>query len=282
MKLDPECIPCVVKQAYTTAKLLVPKNAELQFNIIKDVCRAVDSIDMNSAAPMFSSTMQSIIEKALGVKNPYKNVKEENIKKAERFIKYLEAMVNSAGDKLEMALRIAIMGNTIDLAANPNFSIEQEVNRITANRINSKALMLLRTDLQEASTVLYIGDNYEEALFDKILLEQLKTKKLVFAVRSYPILNDITLEDARNLGIDKICSVIESGSRIAGTDLGQCTPEFIDLFDNADVVIAKGQGNYETLMDVERRVYFLFKVKCEAIARRSGLSVGASALYLNS
>jgi uncharacterized protein with ATP-grasp and redox domains len=281
MKLDPECIPCVVGQAYRTAKLLAPANAQLQLKVIKEVCKTVDSIDLNSAAPMFSSTMQSIVEKTLGTKNPYKKAKEENLRKARRFIKYLEIMVNSSNDRLETALRVAIMGNTIDLAANPKFSIEQEVNRITANKIDSEAVRSLREDLKGASIVLYIGDNYEEALFDKILLEQIDAKRLVFAVRSYPILNDITLEDAKNLGIDKVCEVIESGSKIAGTDLNQCTPEFLDLFNKADVVIAKGQGNYETLMEVERPIYFLFKVKCEAIARRSGLPVGASALYLN-
>jgi len=281
MKLDPECIPCIAGQAYRAAKLLAPTNAELQMSVVKEVCKAVENIDLNSAAPMFSSTMQSIVEKALGTRNPYKKVKEENLRRARRFIKYLETMVNSSNDRLEIALRVAIMGNTIDLAANPNFSIEQEVNRITVNKIDSETVRLLREDLKGASIVLYIGDNYEEALFDKILLEQIDTKKLVFAVRSYPILNDVTLEDAKNLGIDKVCEVIESGSKIAGTDLKQCTPEFLDLFDKADVVIAKGQGNYETLMDVERPIYFLFKVKCEAIARRSGLPVGSSALYLN-
>ena len=281
MNLDPECIPCIVNQAYRTAKLLAPENTELQFNIVREVCRAVDDLDLNSAAPMFSSTMQAIVEKLLGRKDPYRKVKKDNIKKARRFIPYLEMMVSGANDKLEMALRVAITGNTIDIAANPDFSIDQEVNKITAGKIDGEVFRSLREDLKQAATVLYIGDNYEEALFDKILLQQLKPEKLIFAVRSYPILNDVTLEDAKNLEIDKICEVMESGSKIAGTDLSRCTKEFLDLFENADVVIAKGQGNYETLMDVERPVYFLFKVKCEAIGRRCGLPVGTSALYLN-
>lgn len=281
MKLDPECIPCIVNQAYRTASLLAPGNADLQITIIKDVCRAVDGLDINSAAPMFSSTMQSIVESALGIKNPYEKLKKENIKKAQLFVRYLEAMVSASNDRLETALRVAIMGNTIDIAANPDFSIEEEVNKITLTKIDEKSLGFLREDLKRASTVLYIGDNYEEGLFDRILLEQLNVKRLVFAVRSYPILNDITLEDARTLGIDRICEVIESGSKIAGTNLKQCTREFLDLFENADVVISKGQGNYETLMDVNRPIYFLFKVKCEAISRRAGLPVGASVLYFN-
>lgn len=279
--LDPECIPCIVNQAYRMSKLLARDNTQLQLDIIKEVCRAVDKLDVNSAAPMFSATMQSIVEKALGTRNPYKNIKQESLKKTRRFIPYLETMVRSANNKLEMALRVAIAGNTIDIAANPGFSIEQEVNRISANKIDTGVFRSLREDLRRATTLLYIGDNYEESLFDKILLEQLKPKRLVFAVRSYPILNDITLEDAKKLEIDKMCEVIESGSKIAGTDLNQCTSEFLDLFEKADVVMAKGQGNYETLMDVDRPIYFLFKVKCEAIARRCGLPVGTSVLYLD-
>ena len=118
-------------------------------------------------------------------------------------------------------------------------------------------------------------------MFDKILLKQLLPKRIVFAVRSKPILNDITLEDAKTLGIDKICEVMESGSKIAGTDLSQCSPEFLNFIEKADLVIAKGQGNFETLLNVERPIYFLFKVKCDVIGRRSGLPVGRNALYLN-
>ncbi len=281
MNLDPECIPCIVNQAYRTAMLLAPEDTAIQMGIVKDVCKAVDNLDMSSAAPMFSSTMQSIVEKALSTHNPYRTIKEKNLRKALRFVRYLDTLVKNASDPLETAVRVAIMGNTIDLAANPDFSIEHEVNRITANKIDGESLRSLREDLMRASTVLYIGDNYEEALFDKILLAQLHPKKLVFAVRSYPILNDITFVDALNLEIDKVCEVIESGSRIAGTDLSQCTPEFLDLFQKADVVVAKGQGNFETLMEVRRKIYFLFKVKCDAISRRSGLPVGASALYVH-
>ena len=281
MNLDPECIPCIVAQSYRTAKLCAPGNTRVQLKILKQVCKAVEELDMKSAAPAFSSRMQTIVENELGVKNPYGEFKEVSLKKAGRFIPYLETMIRSSSDRLEMALRVAIVGNTIDIAANPSFSIEEEVNKISASKVNEESLRRLKEDLKNASTVLYIGDNYEEALFDRILLQQLDPKRLVFAVRSRPILNDVTLEDARKIGIDKICEVIESGSKIAGTDLTQCTKEFLGLFHGADVVIAKGQGNFETLMDVDRPIYFLFKVKCESIARRCGLTVGSNALYLN-
>ena len=281
MFFDPECIPCIIKQAYNAGKLFTNGNKELQLKIVKEACNAVLSVNENFTAPMFSSTIQALVEKNIGVLNPYQKLKEENLKKAKRFIKYLEIMVENSDDKIEMAIRAAILGNTIDLGANPNFDIEFEVNRITANDINHHNLKTFSKDLSKSSLILYIGDNFEEALFDKILIKQLLPKKIVFAVRSKPILNDITLADAKILGLDKICDVIESGSTIAGTNLNECSLEFLDLFNKADLVISKGQGNFETLLNEVRPIYFLFKVKCESIANRCGLTVGASALYIN-
>ncbi len=281
MLLDPRCIPCIINQAYNAAKLFTDGNKELQFSIVKQACSSVLTIDENFTAPKFSSVIQSLIENDLGINNPYQNLKEENLKKVEQFIPYLEAMVESSDDKLETAIRAAIAGNTIDYGANPKFNIEYEVNRIAANKIRIDSLNKFKSDLQYASSILYIGDNFEEALFDKILMKLLLPRKIIFAVRSKAILNDITLSDAKQLGIDKLCNVIESGSEITGTDLAQCTPKFKDLFKNSDMVISKGQGNFETLMNEDRPIYFLFKVKCEAIAHRCGLPVGNSALYFN-
>ena len=281
MFLDPGCIPCIVNQAYNAAKLFTNGDKELQLKIVKEACNAVLSVNGDFTAPKFSSVIQSLIENNLGIKNPYQKLKEENLKNAKRFIPYLEIMVDNSDDKLETAIKAAIAGNTIDYGANPKFNIEDEVNKITANKINLNSLKKFKNDLENASFILYIGDNFEEALFDKILLKQLLPKKIVFAVRSKPVLNDITLADAKQLGINELCDIIESGSKITGTNLAQCTSEFKELFENSDLVISKGQGNFETLMNEDRPIYFLFKVKCEAIARRCGLQVGTSALYTN-
>lgn len=281
MNLDPGCIPCIINQAYKASRLFAHQDTELQLKIVKEACAVILTLDGEFSAPQFSSYIQSLIIKSSGIDNPYQKLKEENLIKVRRYIPYLETMVENSADKLEMAIRAAIAGNTIDYGANPKFDIEGEVNRITANNIDLKLLKQFKNDLSKSSLILYIGDNFEEALFDKILLKQLLPNRIVFAVRSKPILNDITLQDAKQLEIDKICKVIESGSEITGTDLSQCSSEFQDLFERADMVIAKGQGNFETLMNSKRQIYFLFKVKCEAIERRCGLPVGTSALYIN-
>ena len=208
-------------------------------------------------------------------------MKERNRETAEKYIKYLKTMVEASTDKLETAIRISITGNTIDLGANPNFDLEREINIITSNQINLDSLGLFRKDLKKANRILFIADNYEEALFDKILIEQLIPKEVVFAVRSKEILNDITLEDAKSLGIDKLCKVIESGSTISGTAMEQVSNEFLDYFNNADLVISKGQGNFETLLNSKRKIYFLFKIKCEPIAELCGYPAGTGIIYTN-
>jgi hypothetical protein len=281
MFFDPDCVPCIVNQANNSAKLFTNGNKDLQLKIIKEVCANIQYVNGNSSAPAFSKTIQLIIEKYYGADNLYKKTKEENIKQAEKYYIFLKTMIESSSDKLDTAMRAAIIGNIIDIGANPNFDLEYEINRIASNEIDLSLLPIFKKDFRKAELVLYIGDNYEEALFDKFLLNELLPKNIVFAVRSKPILNDVTLEDAKRLEIDKICKVIESGSTIAGTDLTECTQEFLDFYNKADIVIAKGQGNYETLINEYRPIYFLFKVKCEAISRRCGYPVGKGILLCN-
>jgi len=281
MFFDPRCVPCIINQAYNAARLFNKEDKELQLKIVKEACEAVSTIDHNYTAPLFSLTIQSIVEKHLGIVNPYATTKEKNRRIAEKYIPFFRTLMEASKDRLDTALRIAIIGNIIDLGASPQFDIEYEVNRISSNKIDLSLLSYFKDDLKKAGLILYIGDNYEEALFDKFLLSELLIKKVVFAVRSKAILNDITREDAERIGIDEICAVIESGSTIAGTNLKQGTTEFLDLYRKADMVIAKGQGNLETLINETRPIYFLFKVKCEVIAERSGYPLGCGVLWSN-
>ena len=281
MSIQPACIPCIVKQSYTLSRLLGVEDKNIQSQIIYDTINSLLNNKKVSTAPHFSIELQSILNKNLNGHSSFKEIKEKNKSNAEKYLKYLETMIETADDKLEMAVRISITGNTIDLGANPNYNLEKEINIITSSKINLDSLDKFKEDYKKAKLILFIADNYEEALFDKFLIEQLKPKEVVFAVRSNEILNDITLEDAKRLGIDKLCKVIESGSRIAGTDLDECTAEFLDLYKSADMVIAKGQGNFETLLSANRSIYFLFKIKCLVISEICGYPVGTGLLYLN-
>jgi damage-control phosphatase, subfamily I len=281
MFFDPGCIPCIITQAYNAARTFTNGDKEIELKILKEICNEVNNINKDCTAPGFSSIIQNSLERNLGVNNLYEGIKKANLITARQYIPYLDTMIKSSIDPLEMAVRTAITGNTIDMGANPEFNIEYEVNRITSDNIILTDFARFKEDLATSSLILYIGDNFEEALFDMFLLKVLSSRRVVFAVRSRSILNDITLKDAEYLGIDKICEVIESGSTIAGTDLSICTTGFLDLYRKADIVIAKGQGNYETLMNEKRPIYFLFKIKCEVISKRCGYPAGKGILLYN-
>jgi len=278
---SPGCIACIVKQAYSLSKLVGIADEETQKKIIFDTMEMLLENRNIETAPHFSLKMLDVLKKYVDVDEKFAEVKERNRKNAEYFTNYLSILVDEAEDKLEMAVRVSIMGNTIDLAANPNFNLENDINLITSDKYNLFGLENFKSDLKTAKTILFIADNYEEAVFDKFLLNRFTGKDVVFAVRSNKVYNDITYEDAVNLGIDKLCKVIESGSMIAGTALEQCSEEFMKIYNDADIVISKGQGNYETLLNANRPIYFLFKVKCDVIAQISGNKQGTSVMYFH-
>ncbi len=273
---SPGCISCIVKQAYSLSNLIGIKDQEKQKEIIFRTMEMLLANKNIESAPHFSLMMLDILREYVNVDEHFEEIKTKNGKLAEGYLKYLRIMMNEATDKIEMAVRISIMGNTIDLAANPNFNLESDVNKLTSDDYDLSVLTEFRDELKKAKSILFIADNYEEAIFDRFLLEQMADKELVFATRGNKVYNDITYDDAINLGYDKLCKVINSGSMIAGTALEQCTDEFINYYNNSDIVISKGQGNYETLLNAKRPIYFLFKVKCETIAE-----ISKSKLYTN-
>jgi hypothetical protein len=275
---EPECIPCIVNQAYNTSKIAAKANKYLHIKILKAIFSEIQTINHNSSAPYLASAIQSKIKKITGNNNHFAEIKLNNYNKVKQFRPFIEKIIDGSRDRLETAIRIAIIGNIIDLAANPDFDIEYEMNRIASSDFHLSDLEKLKNDLEKAKLILYIGDNFEEAFFDKFLIKELNSFNIVFAVRSTPILNDITLEDAKKLKLNKICKVIESGSKIAGTDVNKCSREFKEYFQKADIVIAKGQGNYETLINEKRSIYFLFKVKCKVIEEKTGYLKGKGIL----
>ncbi|RJP66174.1 MAG: DUF89 family protein [Ignavibacteriales bacterium] len=277
MNIKPKCIACTVKQAYNAASLAT-YDEEIQRNIINEFCNYLPSVDPKSSPPEVSKVIQSITVKHTGIQDPYKEVKDQNFSKILKFKRYLETYVDASKNPFEEAIRIAIAGNTIDLGANPDYDIEGEINKLSSNNIVMDDFSSFKEDVLNAKSILYIADNFEEAIFDKFLIEQLLPRRIYYAVRSKPILNDISLQDVNKTGIDDLCVVIESGSDLPGTVLDNCTDEFKRLYDEVDLVISKGQGNFETLENCKREIYFLFKVKCDVIEKYCGQPIGKSIL----
>jgi len=278
MSLYPDCVPCILKQSLYAARIAKINDPRIQMEIMKEVAKEINDIDKYETAPEFSGKIQSLIKTFSGIDDPYEEIKEINLQRALKFIPYLKMYIDGSDDKLREAVRVAILGNIIDLGANPDFNLEYEINRISSDNIILDDYPSFKEEAKKAEYILYIGDNAEEALFDKLLIEQLFPKKIIFVVRDNPILNDITMDFAKKIELDKVAEVISGGSKIAGTNLKETNKIFNEHFFSAPVVIAKGQGNYETLENCGRVIFYMFKVKCDAIAKRTGNKIGTSVL----
>jgi uncharacterized protein with ATP-grasp and redox domains len=175
-----------------------------------------------------------------------------------------------------MAVRYAITGNIIDLGAKNNLGFGEIYDELLSAPIQPifGDLEAFKNSASEAKNILYLADNAGEIFFDRLLIEQLSGAKIILAVRGAPVINDATREDALAAGLDDIVQIIDNGSDAPGTILSDCTAEFRRHVDSADMIIAKGQGNYESLSEEPLDIFFLFRTKCPVISLHSGFALG--------
>jgi uncharacterized protein with ATP-grasp and redox domains len=210
-----------------------------------------------------------------GIKDLYKEPKRQNNQEALALYPYLKKLVREARDPLLMAIRLAIAGNIIDYGALAEFNIKRTIKDVLTRKFAVSDYQRLKKDLKRAKLLLYVGDNAGEIVFDKVLIEELiRRVEVVFAVKSRPVLNDVLMADAKMVGMDKVVRVIPSGSDHAGTTVSKGTKEFKRLFKKAEIVVAKGQGNFETMDQEKKNIYFLLKMKCPCLARATGYQAG--------
>jgi len=170
---NPACVPCIINQAYRASKLFTNGDRNLQLKILKETCEKAKIINEVFTAPHFSAVIQDIVERNVNSTNLYKSVKESNLKIVEDFLPILDSLMKDTEDKFSMAVRVAIAGNTIDVGANPNFDLRREIKKIVTKNVNRNNIEQLKEDVNKAKKILYIGDNFEETVFDKFLLKEL-------------------------------------------------------------------------------------------------------------
>jgi uncharacterized protein with ATP-grasp and redox domains len=218
-----------------------------------------------------------VISEAVGEQDPYRDVKRDFTEFSLRLLPQLRDEVVGALDPFSVAVRLAVAGNIIDFGANHDVTrdhVREAIDWALSALLDRSVLEDLRAAVDKASSILYLADNAGEIVFDRLLLERIPVGRVVFVVKGGPVLNDATREDAEAAGLTDLVRVIDNGSTAPGTLLEECDDDFRRLFAEADVVIAKGQGNYESLNDAERQIFFLFKAKCEMVARHVGCEVG--------
>jgi len=278
MKTYLECIPCFFKQAIEAARL-AGASRKTQRKILNKIARSIPKISYSASPPEMGGIIYGTVCKFTKRKDPFKGIKERSNRLVLRIYPALKNKVAHSQDRLLTAVELAIAGNIIDYGIKNTLDVDAEIKRILSEEhkaIKREGKRLFnyprfKRILKKAKTVLYIGDNTGEIVFDRILIEEIRNiysdKRIIFAVRGKPIINDALAEDARKCGIDKVAEVISSGLGIPGTKLELCSAEFRRIFKKADMIISKGQGNFESLSDQTKDICYLFMAKCPIVAK---------------
>jgi len=279
MKTALDCIPCFIRQALDVARL-ASTDLAVHERIVRDVLGWTSEMNLEQPPPLLGQRIHRRLREITRIEDPYRATKNHHNRMALNLLPELKAEIEAASDPLMMAVRLAIAGNIIDMGVNGSFSeidlrrsIEQALAEPFAGDQDG-----FRQAVAKANNILYLADNAGEIVFDRLLVEQLSTARVTLAVRGAPVINDATMVDVLALELNEIVEVIDNGSDAPGTILDDCSQDFNRRFAEADLVLAKGQGNFETLSDVNQNIYFLFKAKCPVIASHIGLPVGTHVL----
>lgn len=276
MKAFFDCVPCLLRQTLDACRM-ASEDVSLHERVLKRVLQRSSEWSFERSPPEMSREIHRIIREETGDPDPYREAKSRHNRFALALLPELRKRVLDSRDGFEAAVRLAIAGNIMDFAGPGGLgeklvleTIEDALTRpLAVDHIGH-----LRRAIEKANSILYLGDNAGEIALDRLLLEQMPRGKVTFAVRGSPVINDATVEDAEAVGLRGLVSVVDNGADAPGTILEACSEDFRTRFWCADLVISKGQGNYETLSCENREVFHLLKAKCPEIARDIGCEVG--------
>ena len=272
-----ECVPCFLRQAIDTMRAIGAGEKQTQ-EAVREVLKAAADFDFTKPPPVMGRDIHRLIRRYVGESDPFAEVKRRQNEFALSLLPRARAMVESDGVPFEAAARMAIAGNIIDLGAKTGLS-EEEIIASMDSALHAELSgdpAEFEAAVEHAESILYLADNSGEIIFDRLLVERLPLEKVTLAVRGAPAINDALMEDARTAGLVDIVRVIENGSDAPGTILEDTSDDFRAAFQQADLIISKGQGNYETISHTtDKDVFYLLKAKCPVIARDLGCPVGA-------
>jgi uncharacterized protein with ATP-grasp and redox domains len=249
--------------------------------VVRRLAREINRMDMSLSPPAMGQRFHRLIRELTGDPDPYRVAKERTNRLAMALYPAIRDRVAAASNPLEMAVRMAIAGNVFDFAVdsrNREEMFRHTMDRAATARLHGDLPAFVH-EATAADSILYLTDNAGEIVFDRVLVETLGPHRVTVGVRGRPVLNDALRTDADAAGLTGLVEVVDNGSDAPGTMLDDCTAEFRSRFMGAALVIAKGQGNYETLSDAPRPVWFALLAKCEVIARHIGCEPGSFVLH---
>jgi len=276
-----DCMPCFLRQALAAARASTDDEI-IQRHVLNSVSFMIPDLALDITPPEIAQQVYRIVAEITGNKDPYIVEKKYANQSAMSLYARMKDIVDYSDDALETACKLALAGNAIDLGARAEFgSMYSIIEESVGYQLDPEHYRQFKESVAQSYLILYIADNAGEIVFDRILIEQLlriKKLKIVFVVREKPIINDATLEDALKVGLNKVATIISNGSDAPATILSQCSPEMLSYYHAADLIISKGQGNYESLSDRSENIFFLLKVKCPVIARDTGYHIDSPVL----
>ena len=282
MKAALDCLPCAINQGRNAVTHSTDDTA-LQERILRLVAETYAAKHLTGTPAAFSQEAYDLVARETGRRDPFAAEKKRCNDMALAMLLECCTALEHSGDPLATGAQLAVAGNIIDLGIAQQLDIHGTLRRALHTPFAVNDLERLRADLARAATVLYIGDNASEIVIDRVFIETMQklypALRVTFSVKSGPIINDATIDDARAVGMDKVCALIETGNALIGAPLAHVSAAFRHMFDAADVIISKGQGNFETLnTETQRPLYFMLKAKCNLVAEELGVQFGDSVL----
>ncbi|MBW2561178.1 MAG: DUF89 family protein [Deltaproteobacteria bacterium] len=277
MKIFLDCFPCFLRQALEASRIS-GASEEIQRDVLNGVMAKLLEVSREETPPQIGSMIHSTIRKATGKKDPYRDIKRLHNEQVLGMEENLAGLIDGSSSPLSDALKLAAVGNLIDMGPERRWNSMQDIFRDFTER-NSTHFdsSSFEESLKNAGTLLYLGDNAGEIVLDKILIGLLLRKTnldITYAVRGGPVINDATMEDAQFVGMTDIVKVIDTGVDFPGVVPEACSDKFLDHYNGADMILSKGQGNYESLSEEDKNIFFLLQTKCPVIADKIGCGVG--------
>ena len=280
MKTYYECIPCFLKQALNAARLATNDTA-IHEHVLREVLKDTAAMNLNQPPPVMGQQIHRIIREATGSDDPYAMVKKQYNEFGLRLYPELRQTIRESENPLETAIRLSIAGNIIDFGVAASIDQEDVASVIKQSLTHPLEgnISAFQSSLKAAKNILFLGDNAGEIVFDRLLIETLSRNNITYVVRGGPVINDVTRSDAEVTGITDLVAVMDNGSNAPGTLLDQCSKTFKKAFYDADLVVAKGQGNFESLSAADHHIFFIFKVKCSVVASHTGCPEGSMMIH---
>ena len=273
MRIGVDCIKCQIDRQYRLAS--TQTDPEKQALFIKDVCRIIAESPPEWPSPVFTPLFNDAFAKHFGYSDRFHDIKKRSNEYVLAIEEDLKNQIDSADDPILMALKLARAGNYIDFGALGNTVNDEQLNALISEAADQPVDMTefnrMLDELTTAKSLVYLADNAGELVMDKLLISEIKKAypklDITLSVRGYPVLNDATLEDCKQVGADKITNVMSNGSHVAGTYIPDISDELREKLLSADVIISKGQGNFETLSGSGLNIYYVFLCKCQLFCR---------------